>query len=587
MSRFGVSRTIAAVALLGAATAAASACGGDDGGPARPRPGTTGTGTAGGDGGAGSGAGAGGAGGGGSGAGAGGAAPATCGNDVADPGEACDGPDLGIASCRSFGFDDGELRCSAACTVDTSGCSGDEGCQDGRDNDGDRLVDCADPDCSGACADMCAAPQDLSDPAFVTGDTSGHATVASACTLGSPGVAYTFTATTTGFLDIVLTPRTDARLAVVLRSACDDAASEIECSGFSAGTGVDTRLTVPVREGDSMYVVVTGADGDQAGPFELALRSRTTVCGDGIQDPTEECDNPLGQEGDGCSDECRLEPTEVEPNETVASATPYETPFYAAIAPAGDVDVVSVVVPQGPTVLIAETISVTTADCIGNRLDSTLEILDDSGDLLVRAHRGGTGQCARAVAPSLAAGTYHVRVTAGPGAALPTFPYRLDVTMIEEVCGDGDMTAGEQCDDGNTTAGDGCGPTCRFELDETEPNNTPAQANDHAAPWLAEIAPAGDVDVIAVSVPGPSSTLNVVVSDNGTGACMAGQLDSFIEILGSDGSTVLASDEDSGLGYCSFASVPDLAAGTYYVRVRAAQLVPDATFFYRLNVTLL
>ncbi|WP_437979060.1 DVUA0089 family protein [Sorangium sp. So ce295] len=577
MSRYRVSRSTMVTALLCAAGVVA-ACSGDDD-ASRPRAPS-----------ASSGAGA--AGGGDGGAGSGGGPPGDCGNDVAEQDEACDGPDLRGATCQSVGFDSGEVRCSPECTLDASSCSGVEACQDGRDNDGDDSIDCGDPECEAACADMCAAPVALPDPGTATGDTFGHAAVEGECWPGSPGVAYTFTATITGFLDVVVTPRTDAQLVAELRSACADPSTIVgDCGRPSVGAGIENRLTVPVREGDAFYVIITGADASQAGAFDLGVRSRQTVCGDNIQDPTEQCDNALDQPGDGCSDSCELEPTEVEPNEDIASANTYENPFFAAIgAPVDDVpdvDVVRVTVPSGPTVLTAETAAVTSSDCLTGRLDSVIEILDGSGNLIVRRDRGDNGLCARAVAPGLAAGDYYVRVTSVLGSVAETFPYRLDVTLVPEVCGDGTMSAGEQCDDGNTDPLDGCSATCRFELDEAEPNGAPAQANAYADPWLAEIAPAGDVDVIAVTVPGPRSTLHANVIDNGTNACQQGQIDSYIEILGEDGTTVLASDDDSGVGNCSYASLTDLAAGTYYVRVRAASLVPDATFFYRLNVTLL
>ncbi|WP_437301374.1 DUF4215 domain-containing protein [Sorangium sp. So ce426] len=578
MSGYRMRRGVAAVTLLCAAAGVAGACGGDDD-RRSPRPSAS-SGTAAGGGEDGGGSGAGGD------EGGGGGAPGDCGNGVAEVGELCDGSDLRGADCGSLGFDSGELRCSPACRMDTSRCSGVEVCQDGRDNDGNLSVDCDDTACDAACADLCAAPVALPDPALVTGDTTGHAVVESECTLGAPGVAYTFTATTTGFLDVVLTPRADAALVALLRGTCRDG-TERACGPVSAGTGIDHRLTVPVRAGDAFTVVVTGTDEGQTGAFNLAVRSRETVCGDGIQDPTEECDNALGQPDDGCTDECRLDATEVEPNGTLATANPHAAPFYAAIDPADDEDIVLVTVPDGPVDLVAETADITGSDCLDRRLDSAIEILDHSGARLVLSENGGTGLCARAVAPGLAAGDYYVRVRAGSGAAVPTFPYRLDVTLVPVVCGDGDRTAGEQCDDGNTAPGDGCSAACRFELGETEPNNTSAQANPYAAPWMAEIAPAGDVDVIAVSVPGPRSTLAVNIDDGDTGACTNGQLDTFVQILGGDGSTVLASDDDAGVGYCSFASVSDLAAGTVYVKIRAADIVPDATFFYRLNVTLL
>lgn len=49
-----------------------------------------------------------------------------CGNRVRDPGESCDGPDLGGTTCAYLRFS-GEttgLRCNSSCMLDTSGCGG-------------------------------------------------------------------------------------------------------------------------------------------------------------------------------------------------------------------------------------------------------------------------------------------------------------------------------------------------------------------------------------------------------------------------------------------------------------------------------
>ena len=142
MSRFRVSRGITTIALLAAAVVAAASCGGDDDRP-RPQSPSGGAGAAGGEGG-----------GGGGDEGGGGATPGDCGDGVAELDEACDGADLRNATCQSFGFESGELRCSPECTADTSGCAGVEGCQDGRDNDGDGRIDYPrDPGCFAPAAD--------------------------------------------------------------------------------------------------------------------------------------------------------------------------------------------------------------------------------------------------------------------------------------------------------------------------------------------------------------------------------------------------------------------------------------------------
>ncbi len=51
------------------------------------------------------------------------AAIAACGNGMREEGEACDGEDLGSATCASFGFRTGTVSCSLACSVVTSECS--------------------------------------------------------------------------------------------------------------------------------------------------------------------------------------------------------------------------------------------------------------------------------------------------------------------------------------------------------------------------------------------------------------------------------------------------------------------------------
>ena len=45
-----------------------------------------------------------------------------CGDGKLNGGEQCDGSVLGKKSCKSAGFDRGNLKCTKKCTVDTSGC---------------------------------------------------------------------------------------------------------------------------------------------------------------------------------------------------------------------------------------------------------------------------------------------------------------------------------------------------------------------------------------------------------------------------------------------------------------------------------
>lgn len=155
----------------------------------------------------------------------------------------------------------------------------------------------------------------------------------------------------------------------------------------------------------------------------------------------------------------------------------------------------------------------------------------------------------------------------------------------DPVCGDGNLNPeiGEECDDGNPGGADLCDANCKLVTSEAEPNDTPAQANAWSSPWGAQIAPAGDVDVFSFELPAAAS-LVVETRDPGDGACAASKLDTVVEILGADGATVLASDDDAGEGYCSRATLPLVEPGLYYARVTAAPDAPTPTFHYRLVI---
>ena len=70
-----------------------------------------------------------------------------CGNGVKEPSEACDGTDLGGATCVSQGCTGGSISCTGSCTLDKSACTGCPAC----DNDGicDAGEDCN--NCSNDC----------------------------------------------------------------------------------------------------------------------------------------------------------------------------------------------------------------------------------------------------------------------------------------------------------------------------------------------------------------------------------------------------------------------------------------------------
>jgi cysteine-rich repeat protein len=181
-----------------------------------------------------------------------------------------------------------------------------------------------------------------------------------------------------------------------------------------------------------VFVIVDGYEASAAGRFDLSVKSRPIQCGDAIRDEPEECDDGDRMPSDGCNENCQVESSEMEPNQTPATATPLgtKTSFYGRIHPSGDVDVIKVDVPGPASRLTLNTYDFGDGACGAELLDSTIELLAPDGTTVVaRDDDSGDGFCAKVVAPSLAQGSYYVRVAASPQGETPTFPYVLRVLI--------------------------------------------------------------------------------------------------------------------------------------------------------------
>lgn len=166
--------------------------------------------------------------------------------------------------------------------------------------------------------------------------------------------------------------------------------------------------------------------------------------------------------------------------------------------------------------------------------------------------------------------------------------YVLEVVARQQACGDGIRDTDEECDDGNINDGDGCDPDCFLELSESEPNNRRFNSDTYDfSPWFAQIDVEGDSDYTRVTLTDDSATLVVRTQNLGDGACGFNLMDTIVEIFdtNTNGNTLLASDDDGGDGLCSLAIAPGLGAGTYFVRVKAADGAEPATFPYRLDMS--
>jgi cysteine-rich repeat protein len=308
------------------------------------------------------------------------------------------------------------------------------------------------------------------------------------------------------------------------------------------------------------YFIRVQEDGDNATipAYEIRASMELAACGNNILElaATEQCDDGNTNNGDGCSEVCRLEA------EGTASAP--GAVFSGDISPAGDVDLYSVTVTQGQ--FLRAELSNGAGGCPG---DTVLELISTDGNTTLGTDdNDGPGSCSLinpltdSFAANMAAGTYFLRVRAFNAGTVLT-GYSLDIDITSNLCGNNAVENGETCDDGDSISNDGCSSSCQLELQATVTGN--------GGSYMQGIDPVGNIDWYAIVVPaGASLRVETFVPADGT--CTAGQ-DTVIRLYAPDRTTQLATDDESGLASCSLldpivdTDVRNLAAGTYYLTI--------------------
>ncbi|WP_437676284.1 DVUA0089 family protein [Sorangium sp. So ce131] len=321
-----------------------------------------------------------------------------------------------------------------------------------------------------------------------------------------------------------------------------------------------------------------GAEECDGGPGCSPGCDRLPVCGDGFVDVPEGCDDSNAADGDGCSAACQLEAVtaEVEPNDTAAQAAASglviagDALVSASLAAAGDRDVFRVSLPVASLVRL-EVFDGTGASCEGG-IRTTLRLLDAAGEPIATDeglsdadYAGGIAGCS-ALVVELPAGDHGVEITSRGGGEIPV--YLLQAKIL--------APAGA----------------------EEEPNGTGAEANTLAGSdvFLSGALTSGDFDLFAVDLPAGGS-IRAEIVEGGAATCESLELDSRLSLLDGEG-RLIADDDDGGRGYCSILDgtgdaprhpgAHALAAGTYFLRVRAASGASGSAglFDYRLALTL-
>lgn len=376
--------------------------------------------------------------------------PVGCGNGTVDPGESCD---------------DGNLQagdgCSPTCALETAGPR--DMCQ------GEEIVLTA------------GEGSTTSFTGTVTGETlSMFNQYQASCGGGSsPDAVFRFVPPALGRATVRV--RGEYAVLVSARSQCDSEATELACAGSAGQTapeeGVEVGFAVVAQQ--PVYLFVDGVGGT-AGTFLLDVEVDTAVCGNGIGEQPEACDDGNDVAGDGCSATCEIED----------AASPAACPgmgfrLSAAAGAPGHLgfsgDTLNPSVTSG---------NVTASGCPANSgshrvyaitptVDGNLalDLLAGFEGALLHVHRsciagGDLATCLGAEQPLTpvrtdlavrAEETIYAIVDSAASSVGGLFA--LQATLTVGTCGDGSRDGSEQCDDGNLVDGDGCSATCALEVD--------------------------------------------------------------------------------------------------------------------------
>jgi cysteine-rich repeat protein len=558
-----------------------------------------------------------------------------------ESGYTCSGSPSVCATTCGDGIQAGAEGCDDANTTDNDGCTAACAVQPGYTCTGSPSV------CVTTCGDgIVAGAEQCDDANTTTGDCCGAACQAEAgCEIelnNTPATANDFAALSinnkingfiqpagekdyfsvtvpTGGLGVLNALTVDNFLGTTCVSntmdsvltVFDSAAVQLAVNDDSNGNRCSNVTAVGLAPGQ-YFIEMKAFSANATFAYTMQATLTVTVCGNGVIEQGEQCEDGNTTSGDGCSATCQFEPIpESEPNSTCAEA---DGPFPLTstvnsfvlvggdINPANESDFYGFTIPVFADVRFETFDSTGPGSCKPSTVDTVIQVFASDCVTAVTPPKdqGGIGNCSK-LDPSidtqvrhLAPGTYFVKVF--PFNANTTFKYDLQVTLVSScgngvkegseacdggagcdasceiipTCGDGTVSATEICDDGNTTNGDGCSSTCQFEgfANEIEPNNTLPQANANGIVinadklFVGSISTATDKDIYKVDVAAQSTIRFETFEQQGPADCPT--ISTTLRLLDSAGTQLKT--QIAGIKTCS-SLVVNLAPATYYIQV--------------------
>ncbi len=409
----------------------------------------------------------------------------------------------------------------------------------------------------------CSAPHPLSVSSAVTGDTTGYADNIRAPVWcmpeGGSEDVYELVAPASGAITVTVTSSID--LGIYFRTSCDDYATSVWCVD-DVGGGTPEWATFVVAAGETYYLFVDAYTSGEEGAYNLTV---SQVSGEAS------CDDESDDNGDDlfidCEDpSCAADDTCIATIGAACGAAPALTP---GTPQAGDTDAGS------------EAFAGLNLSCTGlyggkalpylytpsqpELVAFQLDALTDQG-ILVRTDCTDQTSQVECVDREVSNDEY-AYVPMQSGQSYTVF-----------------VSAYEAGDEGGFTL-----HSTAFPLGESEPNDTYMTADDASGDEVGHISGQRDEDWFKVVV-GAGQTLTVATVDVLAGDCAGGRSDTHLQIYDTDGTTLLAQNDDvGGANLCSTSTTGALAGGEYFVRVTTSADCPstDCRAAYRLSISTL